>query len=158
MAATTAARRLAWRYYGSMLSAAPVAAALGAASAYATGGVNLLPDLLGWVAALLVVVNLGGTVWIYRPVRRYLRDGAAVHLALERRVRALPALSGIWIFGLTAAAMVGDAAGSQGAFGALAQQSLGMVAGTLVHCLAASSHWLVLQPSSAWSESRRRTT
>ena len=134
MPALSAARRLAWRYYGSMLSAAAVAAALGAASAYATGGAALLPDLLIWIAALLVGVNFGGAIFIYWPVRRYLTGGEAANPALERRVRALPALSGLWVFGLTAAAMVGDAAAAQGSFGALTQGSRGMVAGTLVHC------------------------
>ena len=54
------ARRLAGRYYGAMLSAAAVAAVLGAASAYLAGSADLLPGLLAWIAAVLIGVNFAG--------------------------------------------------------------------------------------------------
>lgn len=118
-----------------MLSAAVVAASLGTASAFSTGGDAVLPELLGWIAALLVVVNSVGAIWFYRPIRQFLSGREEAGPALERRMRMLPAVSGFWIFGLTAGAMIGDAAGGRGAFGALASESLGMVAETLVHCI-----------------------
>ena len=129
-----AARRLEWRYYGAMLSAAVVAAALGAASAYLAGSAVLLPHMLAWIAVLLAGVNLAGTVLIYRPIRRHLMGQDANGEAFERRARALPALSGLWVFGLTAAAMIGDVAAAQGPRLVSANGAAGALPATLVHC------------------------
>jgi len=134
MSPNRAARRLEWRYYGAMLSAAAVAAALGAASAYATGSAALLPGLLLWIAVLLAGVNLAGAALLYRPIRSQLASGGPTFALLEHRAQRLPALSGMWVFGLTVTAMIGEAAAAQGSWSALAHGSAGVLLGTLVHC------------------------
>ena len=135
MSPARADRRMAWRYYGAMLSAAAVAALLGAASAYVVGSAALLPDLLVWIGVLLAGVNLAGSVFIYRPIRRQLTGGEADTKPMDRRARMLPVMSGLWIAALTVAAMIGDAVAGHGSWRALAQGSGGMLIGTLVHCL-----------------------
>ena len=129
-----AVHRLERRYYAAMLSAALVAVALGAASAYLAGSAVLLPHMLASIAVLLAGVNLVGAVLIYRPIRRYLMSQDANGEAFERRARGLPALSGLWIFGLTAAAMIGDATAVQGSWLVSANGAAGALPATLVHC------------------------
>jgi class 3 adenylate cyclase len=129
------ARNLTWHYYGAMLSASIVTAVVGSASAYATGGQDHLPQLLVWIAALLAGVNLGGAVFLYRPIRHYLAGSEPSRAELERRVRALPVLSGVWVLGLTAVAMVCDAAVARGSWGALTELPIAAAMGTAVHLM-----------------------
>ena len=99
-----ARRRLKLHYYAAMLSAAVVAAVLGSAAAYTGGQFDSLPHLLVQIAVWLVLVNIVGAFTIFRPVDRFLRGETSAGPALERRIRALPRLSGLWFFGLAAAA------------------------------------------------------
>ena len=134
MGSIRAARRFAWRYYGAMLSAAAVAAVLGTGSAYTSGNTALLPDLLAWIAVLLAGVNLAGAALLYRPIRRHVAGDETVGAALERRARALPVLSGLWVFALTAASMLGYAAVARGSWESLVHGPIGTLLGTLTHC------------------------
>ena len=104
--ATQSARRLSRNYYVSMLSAAAVAAGLGATSAVVTGAGTVVLGLLTWAVFFLVVVNAVVIVQLYRPIRRYLARGSISLPRVERRARLLPILSGLWIFALTAATMM----------------------------------------------------
>lgn len=131
---TQLARRFAWQYYAEMLSAAAVAVVVGAASALATDGLAALPELVAWIAALLVGANTLGAVWIYSPIRRAVAGLGDSLPGLERRAHRLPLVSGFWILLLTATAMIGDAARGQGAFGGLGQESRAAV-GVVIHCL-----------------------
>ena len=84
-----AVHRLERRYYAAMLSAALVAVALGAASAYLAGSAVLLPHMLASIAVLLAGVNLVGAVLIYRPIRRYLMSQDANGIDLLKTVRRI---------------------------------------------------------------------
>ena len=128
-----ARRRLSLHYYAAMLSAAAVAAALGSAAAYTGGQFDSLPHLLVQIAVWLVLVNIVGAFIIFRPVDRYLRGEASARGALEGRIRALPGLSGLWLFGFAAAAMLGHAATSGGFWDAAAGEQRRVLAATLVH-------------------------
>ncbi|MEW6688391.1 MAG: adenylate/guanylate cyclase domain-containing protein [Pseudomonadota bacterium] len=128
-----AARRLKLHYYAAMLSPAAVAAVLGSAAAYAGDGMGSLAHLLVQIALWLVAVNLAGVVLIFRPVDRSLRGEAAAPPALERRLRSLPVLSGLWIFGLTAAAMLGHAGMTGGLWEIGTGEQLRVLVATLVH-------------------------
>ncbi|MGQ0509987.1 MAG: adenylate/guanylate cyclase domain-containing protein [Betaproteobacteria bacterium] len=125
---------MAWRYYGAMMGAAVIAAILGAASAYLANSAARLPQLLGWMATVLVGVNLVGSMVIYRPILRHLQGADGDLPGLARRARRLPALSGAWVFGLTAIAMLGDAAVARGSWSPGAGASADSFAGTLAHC------------------------
>jgi len=125
--------RLRLRYYAAMLSVSPFAAALGAAAALTTGRLEMLPHLLSEIATWLVVVNAVGALFILRPVDRWL-SGATTGLAeLERRVRVLPRVSGLWLFALTATAMLGHAAGLSGSWSAFAGEPPRVLAASLLN-------------------------
>lgn len=129
MLASGLAGRMAWRYYGVMMGAAVIAAVLGAASAYLGNSAARLPQLLAWMVTVLVGVNLVGSMIIYRPILWHLQGAGGDLAGLAARARRLPALSGAWVFGLTAIAMVGDAVVARGSW------TLGdSFAGTLAHC------------------------
>ena len=88
-----------------MLSAALVAATLGALSSWTAQSAKLLPELLLWTALLLVGVNLLGAYIIFEPIRRYLSGHRVEQQTWERRVRRLPIYSGLWVVALSAALM-----------------------------------------------------
>ena len=125
--------RLRLHYYAGMLSAAVFAAALGSATAYTTDHLESLPHLLTQIAVWLAIVNAAGAFVILRPVDRCLRGATVAQPALERRIHALPRLSGLWLFALTAAAMLGHATALSGSWSALAGEQPRVLVGTLVH-------------------------
>ncbi len=116
-----------------MLSAAVFAAALGSAAAYTTDHLESLLHLLTQIALWLAIVNAAGAFVILRPVDRFLRGATVAQPALERRIHSLPRLSGLWLFFLTAAAMLVYAATLSGSWSALAGEQPRVLAGTLVH-------------------------
>ena len=130
---TGAASRFAWRYHAAMLSAAVVTGTLGLVSAAAMDGMGQLPALLALTAALLLGVNLAGTLALYRPVHRYLAQAGADRTAFERRVRMLPAASALWVSVLTAGALTGFAWIGHGSLQALAGDSTGALMASVVH-------------------------
>lgn len=133
MLAPDSRRRLTLHYYAAMLSAAVLAAAFGSAAAYTTDHLESLPHLLTQIAVWLAIVNAAGALVIFRPVDRCLRGATVAQPALERRIRALPKLSGLWLFALTAAAMLGHAAALSGSWSALAGEQPRALVGILVH-------------------------
>jgi class 3 adenylate cyclase len=116
-----------------MLSVAAFAAALGSAAAYATDQLDSLPHLLTEIAVWLAIVNAVGAIVILLPVDRYLRGATVAQPALEGRIHALPKLSGLWLFALTYAAMLGHAAALSGSWSALAGEQPRVLIGILVH-------------------------
>ena len=124
MPATDLRWRLRLRYYAAMLSVAVFAAVLGAVAAFTTDRIEMLPHLLGEIATWLVVVNAAGALFILRPVDRWLSGATTALAELERRVRVLPRVSGLWLFALTATAMLGHAAGLSGSWSAFAGEPL----------------------------------
>ncbi|MDA8107940.1 MAG: adenylate/guanylate cyclase domain-containing protein [Betaproteobacteria bacterium] len=102
-----------------MLSAAAVAAALGAAAVYVAGHEAFLGDVLARVGVLLAGVNLGGAALLYRPVRRFLAGDSARRDAANAHLRALPVLSALWLTALAAAVMAGHIGAVQGSWRAL---------------------------------------
>ncbi|TAK48835.1 MAG: adenylate/guanylate cyclase domain-containing protein [Betaproteobacteria bacterium] len=116
-----------------MLSAAVFAAALGSVAAYTTDHLESLPHLLAEIALWLGIVNAAGALVILRPVGRFLRGAAVVQPAFERRMRALPRISGLWLSALTAAALLGHAAALNGSWGDFAGAQPRVLVGTLVH-------------------------
>ena len=133
--ATQSAHRLTRNYYVSMLSAAAVAAGLGATSAVVTGAGTIVLGLLTWTVFFLVVVNAFGIVQLYRPIRRYLARESIALGRVERRARLLPILSGLWIFALTAATMMTDLFVARGFWPMVGRWPFGVLAANLVHCL-----------------------
>lgn len=122
-----------WRYFALMLSSAFVAAALGAIAAYAAGSMALLPTLLGWMVLLLVVVNLAGAAFFYRPLQLHLSGGNVARERLEVAVRRLPLRSGLWVFSLAVVATFCYAVAAHGSWHAMAGVPLGTLASILVH-------------------------
>lgn len=122
--------RLTLPYYASMLSVAVFAASLGAAAAFTTDRLELLPHLLGEIGTWLVAVNAVGAWFILRPVDRWLRGTKTAQSELERRVRALPRLSGSWVFVLTATTMLAHAAGLSGSWSTFAGEPPRVLAGS----------------------------
>ncbi|MDX1375908.1 MAG: adenylate/guanylate cyclase domain-containing protein [Burkholderiales bacterium] len=131
--ARNAERAIARRYLALMSSAALVAVMLGAISAYATGSVGLLPELLAWTAAVLLALNLLGAVVLYRPLGRHLKGDAISRARLETCVRRLPIRSGLWVFALAAIAMLGYAGAAHGSWQTMMGASWRTLASTLVH-------------------------
>lgn len=131
------ARESRWRltlpYYASMLSVAVFAAALGAAAAFTTDRLELLPHLLREIGTWLVAVNAIGAWFILRPVDRWLRGATTAQAELERRVRALPRLSGLWVFLLTATTMLAHAAGLSGSWSTFAGEPPRVLAGSVLN-------------------------
>jgi class 3 adenylate cyclase len=124
---------MARRYFALMLSAAFVAAVLGALTAYATGGVALLAELLLWIALLLVGLNLVGAMVLYRPLHRHLSGEAVARERVDRSVRRLAARSGVWVFLLTAATITGHAIAAHGSWAAMIGGSWRALAALVVH-------------------------
>jgi len=120
-------------YYAGMLSAAVLAAALGSVAAYTTDHLESLPHLLTEIAVWLGIVNAAGALVILRPVGRFLRGAAVVQAVFERRMRALPRMSGLWLSVLTAAALLRHAAVLNGPWGDFAGEQPRVLVGTLVH-------------------------
>jgi len=127
-------RRLARHYHALMLSAALVAAALGAVSAFTAGNVASLPGLLGGIAVFLVLANFAGAQFIFRPVGRYLAGDDRGRVDFASGVRRLPALSGLWVCGLTATWMVTHTEAVFGSWSALLQAPRSALFGTLLQC------------------------
>jgi len=121
------------RYVTLMLSTALVAAVLGAAAAYASSSMVLLPALLGWMALLLLAVNFIGAAVFYRPIRRHLSGVTVAPERFELAVRRLPMRSGLWVFVLAAIAILGHASSAHGSWQAMAGDSWRTLAPTLVH-------------------------
>ncbi len=121
------------RYYGLMLSAAFVAAVLGAIAAYAAGSMVLLPTLVGWMALFLLVVNLAGAALFYRPLQQHLSGKIVAREKLEAAVRRLPIRSGLWVFSLAVVALLGYAVAAHGSWQAMTGGSWRTLASTLVH-------------------------
>ena len=93
-----------------MASAAAVAALLALVAGLAADHRALLPDLLVRIALLLGGVNLAGAALIFAPIRRFLAGDLHYRDAATRRIRALPALSGLCVAVLAAAVMLGHSA------------------------------------------------
>jgi len=127
------ARAMRWRYFALMLSTAVVAALLGAIAAYASGSMVLLPALLGWMALLLLVVNLAGAAVFYRPIQRHFSGATVAPERFEFGVRRLPLRSGLWVFVLAAIAILGHASSAHGSWQAMTGGSWRTLAPTLVH-------------------------
>jgi len=128
------------RYYAAMLTVAPFAAALAWAAAYATRDLESLPHLLTQIALWLAVVNAAGAFVLLRPVDRYLRGATAAQTALEGRIHALPKLSGLWLFALTAIAMLEHAAVLTGSWSTFAEEQPRVFIGILVHVFVFASY------------------
>ena len=126
-------RRLRLHYYAAMLSAPVLAAALALATAYTMDHLESLPHLLTQIAVWLAIVNAAGARAIFGPVDRYLRGATVAQPALERRIRSLPRLSGLWLFALTAAAMLGHAAAQSGSWSTLAGEQPRVLVGILAN-------------------------
>jgi len=131
--ARTTERSVARRYFALMLSAALVAVVLGVASAYATSSIALLPTLLAWTAVVLVVVNLVGAAILYRPLGRHLTGHRIARERLEVAVRRLPMRSGLWVFFLAGAAMLGYAVAAHGSWQAMTGGSQRTLASSVIH-------------------------
>ncbi len=116
MAIDAAAARMELRYYAYMLSTAAVATALCWAAAWMVDHMRYVADLLARIAVVLGGVNLAGALIIYRPIRRLLRGETGEREAFERRVGALPALSGLWSFVLAAVVLLGHASAMHGSW------------------------------------------
>ena len=120
-------------YYAAMLSAPVLAAALAAAAAYTMDHLESLPHLLTQIAVWLAIVNAAGALVIFGPVDRSLRGATVARPVLERRIRALPRLSGLWLFALAAAAMLGHATALSGSWSALAGEQPRVLVGILAN-------------------------
>jgi len=116
-----------------MLSAAVVATALGTAAAYTSNQLDSVVHLLVQIAVWLIVVNLLGAKLLFLPIDRFLRGDASMRPVPEGRIRALPALSGLWVFGLSASALLGHAAITTGSWDAASAEQSRVLAATLVH-------------------------
>jgi class 3 adenylate cyclase len=127
------ARRWWLRYFALMLSAGPLAAVLGAVTAYATHDAAFLPPLLAWTAIFLLGANLAGAALLYRPLHRHLAAGEIETRRLERSLRWLPARSGVWVAALTAAAITGYAVTSHGDWARLTGDSWRASVPALLH-------------------------
>lgn len=127
------ARAMRWRYFALMLSTAVVAALLGAIAAYASGSMVLLPALFGWMALLLLVVNLAGAAAFYRPIQRHFSGATVAPERFELAVRRLPLRSGLWVFLLAATAILGHASSAHGSWQAMTGGSWRTLTPTLVH-------------------------
>jgi len=127
------AHTMRWHYFALMGSAAIVAALLGATAAYASGSMVLLPALLGWMALLLLVVNVVGAAVFYRPIQRHFSGATVAPERVELAVRRLPLRSGLWVFVLAAVAILGHASSAHGSWQAMTAGSWRTLAPTLVH-------------------------
>lgn len=127
------AHTMRWHYFALMGSAAIVAALLGATAAYASGSMVLLPTLLGWMALLLLVVNVVGAAVFYRPIQWHFSGATVAPERFELAVRRLPLRSGLWVFVLAAIAILGHASSAHGSWQAMTGGSWRMLAPTLVH-------------------------
>ena len=119
-------------YLACVLSSAGVVAFLGGAAAYAGHHAADLPDLLGRVLLVMVVLGAGGAYAIFRPVERYLASPAAGQPPLER-MRCLPLLCGGWTFTLTAATIAGHVGASHGSWRSMAAAGPGVLAEMVAH-------------------------
>lgn len=89
------------RYYLAMSSLALVVALLSSAAAALSGHLgHHLSIAFPRLILILVVINLVGAYFLFRPVARFLDDTAEFESA-QRRIRRLPLLSGSWAFVLT---------------------------------------------------------
>ena len=127
-------RRLARHYHALMLSVAVVAAVLGAVSAVTAGNIAFLPGLLGGVGLFLLLANFAGAQLIFRPIGRYLSGDDRGGVDFASQVRRLPALSGLWVCGLTAAWMITHTEAVLGSWSALLHAPPGALFGTLLQC------------------------
>lgn len=127
-------RALTWRYYAVMLSAAAVAAGLGIVSAFTAGSASFLPELLAGTAVLLLGLNFLGALFLFAPIRHHLAAAPVLRDRLQARVRELPALSGLWVFALTAAGMAVHAGAVFGSWEMLAGSAREELARTFVQC------------------------
>ena len=120
-------------YYAAMASAAAVAALLASVAGLAADHRALLPDLLVRIAVLLGGVNLAGAALIFAPIRRFLAGDLHYRDAATRRIRALPALSGLCVAVLAAAVMLGHSAVVHSSWDALLRSPPRLLIGTLLH-------------------------
>lgn len=141
----------AWAYYPAMLSAAGAAALLFLLAGSGAQDQALLSDMLLRVALLLGALNLVGAVAIFSPIRRFLAGNRAGRDAAARRVSALPALSGLWIGLLAAAAMLSRFTLAYGSWQALLGSDARSLSVTLVYVvgfgvyLGLCAHFLVAE-------------
>lgn len=120
-------------YYAAMASAAAVAALLALVAGLAADHRALLPDLLVRIALLLGGVNLAGAALIFAPIRRFLAGDLHYRDAATRRIRALPALSGLCVAVLAAAVMLGHSAVVHSSWDAFLRSPPQLLIGTLLH-------------------------
>jgi class 3 adenylate cyclase len=120
-------------YYLAMLSAGVAAAALAAIAGSTGGHLGLLPDLLVRIALLLGALNVAGAVAIFRPIGRFLAGERDARATAAARLASLPALSGLWVGGLAAAAMLAHSATVYGSWAAMLGAPGVLLGGTLLH-------------------------
>jgi class 3 adenylate cyclase len=93
------------RYYLSILTLPLVIFAIAALTTFSSGPSLHLPDAILSSVAVLVLLNLVGGLFIFRPVARFLEDGSELEKAKER-IRELPLFCATWSFFLSLLALL----------------------------------------------------